>query len=361
LASEQDQAEFDAHFSRTVHALRARLEAEPSVAGVTFESALPGTYHYWRRIEMDAGGETSRDELDQEGPGRRVAGAAVVPGYFAVMGADVLQGRDFASSDAGAEARTVVVNQSFVTRVLGGRNPIGRRLRYLGSNENWDGIALGDEPGPWYRIVGVVPDLGMTNGSSPGIVGAGIYHAVPEGDPRAARIFVHVAGGARPFTSRLRSIAADVEPSLGLGDLQTADGAKDDTLRFYSFWFWLVVGVSSVALFLSLAGIYAVLSFTVARRTREIGVRVALGARPIAVVRAILRRPLIQAGSGIGVGWILTVALMGGATWGGYRALPWLQLLAYGALMTAVCLLAAVVPAYRALAVEPTEALREDG
>jgi ABC-type antimicrobial peptide transport system permease subunit len=170
-----------------------------------------------------------------------------------------------------------------------------------------------------------------------------------------------VNGDARTFASRLRSIAAEAEPSLGLGELQTADRAKDDNLRFYSFWFWLVVGVSSVALLLSLAGIYAVMSFTVARRTREIGVRVALGARPVRVVRTILRRPLIQAGSGIAAGWALTVALLGGASWGGFGGLPWIQLVGYGALMTAVCLLAAVVPARRALAVEPTEALREDG
>ncbi len=118
---------------------------------------------------------------------------------------------------------------------------------------------------------------------------------------------------------------------------------------------------SSVDRVLSLTGIYAVLSFTVARRTREIGVRVALGSEPRQVVAAVFRRPLTQVGLGIGTGVAVIAAVaLAGADW---RVTPRgvALLVAYAALMTGVCLLACLVPTRRALRVQPTEALRAEG
>jgi ABC-type antimicrobial peptide transport system permease subunit len=125
--------------------------------------------------------------------------------------------------------------------------------------------------------------------------------------------------------------------------------------------------LTAIALLLSLAGIYAVLSFIVARRTREIGVRVALGASQRRIVSAIFRRPLIQVGSGVVAGGILIAAAAEGITHtqmsnaGSGMSLGLLvQLVGYAALMFGVCLLACVVPTRRALRVEPTEALRAE-
>jgi ABC-type antimicrobial peptide transport system permease subunit len=115
----------------------------------------------------------------------------------------------------------------------------------------------------------------------------------------------------------------------------------------------------AVALLLSLAGIYAVMSFAVARRTREIGIRVALGASARGVVIGVFRRPLTQVGLGIAVGAVLVLWLMGGMK----RLLPIEELAVLGAyvlFMTGVCVLACIVPTRRALRVEPTEALRAD-
>ena len=122
------------------------------------------------------------------------------------------------------------------------------------------------------------------------------------------------------------------------------------------FWVRLLGVVSAVAMLLSLAGIYAVMSFTVARRTREIGIRVALGAPRRRVVAAVFARPLAQVGLGVAAGCVLT-AMFGDSVQPAALA----GALGYSVLMLGVCLLACVVPTRRALDVQPTEALRADG
>jgi predicted permease len=348
-------------FGRSAQALEARLEAEPSVAGVTFARSVPGTEGSWRRIEMDGGGEAPRNELDEKGEGRWVWGALVAPDFFEVLEIDVAQGRMFDAGDVDPVARTVLVNQPFVDEVLGGRNAVGRRIRYLRSNDGWDGGARGDEPGPWYRIVGVVPALGRSNGPPSGAPRARLFHAVAPGSAWAPTLLVHVNGDPAGFGARLREIAAAVEPDLALLSLQPLDLAREQDLRFLSYWVRLIVLVSAIAMLLSLAGIYSVMSFTVARRTREIGIRVALGAGPVRVLSAIFRRPLLQIGAGLLAGLLLSLLLGGGidgkALWGK----PLMILLGYAALMIVVCLSACVVPTMRALSIEPSEALGADG
>jgi ABC-type antimicrobial peptide transport system permease subunit len=170
-----------------------------------------------------------------------------------------------------------------------------------------------------------------------------------------------VNGDPAGFGARLREIAAAVEPDLALLSLQPLDLAREQDLRFLSYWVRLIVLVSAIAMLLSLAGIYSVMSFTVARRTREIGIRVALGAGPVRVLSAIFRRPLLQIGAGLLAGLLLSLLLGGGidgkALWGK----PLMILLGYAALMIVVCLSACVVPTMRALSIEPSEALGADG
>jgi ABC-type antimicrobial peptide transport system permease subunit len=134
----------------------------------------------------------------------------------------------------------------------------------------------------------------------------------------------------------------------------------ESELKFLDFWFRLLLLVSSVALILSLAGIYAVMAFTVARRTREIGVRVALGADRRRVIAAIFRRPLAQIALGILVGTAVVAVLVRGIV--GELSPREIGLVgAYVLVMAGVCMLACIVPTRRALRVEPTEALREEG
>ena len=162
---------------------------------------------------------------------------------------------------------------------------------------------------------------------------------------------------------QVREIAAAVDPTLRLSGFQRLNEVNNEVLWVVALWLRASIVMTAVALLLSLAGIYAVMSFVVARRTREIGVRVALGGSRRSVVAAIFRRPLIQVGFGILAGAALIAAggnmetEMPGLS-GGLSFQDVAFILAHALLMLAVCLLACVVPTRRALSIEPTQALR---
>jgi len=144
------------------------------------------------------------------------------------------------------------------------------------------------------------------------------------------------------------------------------DEVADDLLWILRLWLRITAAVTGIALLLSLAGIYAVLSFTVARRTREIGVRVALGANRRTVITAVFRRPLTQVGIGIAVGAALIYLGADVLSRTEFQNAPIslsprqvALLVVYAAFMLGVCLLACVVPTRRALRIQPTEALRD--
>ena len=189
---------------------------------------------------------------------------------------------------------------------------------------------------------------------------SGIYHPAAPGTVYPAHVAVRVKGNPEAFTPRLRAIATEVDPTVRLYDIKPLDQGSLTELEFIKFWVRLLLATSLVAIVLSLAGIYAVMSFTVAKRTREIGIRVALGSTRVRVITAIFTRPLIQVALGIiaGVGILISLTRLGNS-----QPIPLTLLGAfvlYGIFMMAVCMLACIVPTRRALRVDPTEALRGD-
>jgi putative ABC transport system permease protein len=343
-------AAFVARRQATLRELERRLLAEPGVVGVTLAERLPRMDHPPHMIEVDSGG--AAPEHPAFPGGYRTSSAAVDADYFDVLGAPVRAGRAFHAGDLAPDSRVVIVNESFVRLVLGGRNPIGRHLRdRYGArgprSGNW-------EPGPWHEIVGVVPDLGMSKATDPKV--AGFYHPLAADGVGPLHVAVHVHGGdAAAFAPRLRAVAAAVDPTLRVDAVARMDTLSDRGIEFGMFWVRLLAVVSAVAMLLSMAGIYAVMSFTVTRRTREIGIRVALGASRRRVVVAVFTRPLAQVGLGIVAGAVLTAMVNGRAT-----PAALVGALVYAVLMLGVCLLACVVPTRRALRVEPTVAMRVD-
>ncbi len=343
-----------ARYVTALEVLRQRVAAEPGVEGVTFVDNLPRLPHRDYYIEVQ-GAHSATDST----PRPEASVATIEPNYFEVLKAPILAGRAFNLSDYANRAvpSVVIVDQAFVDQVLRGRNAIGQRVR-ISSNRYWSAAA--NEPGaPWSEIVGVVKDMGMDNVASRGRP-SGFY--VPAGIESAQldQMVVHVRGDPLSIAPKVRAIATSVDPTLRLYDFQRLDQVVNDLLWIMSLWIRATAGLTALALLLSLAGIYAVLSFTVVRRTREIGVRVALGASSGRVVIAIFRRPLTQVALGVAAGGLvigaLAVAISGGALSLQNIAL----LVAYVALMFGVCLLACAVPTWRALRVEPTVALRSE-
>ena len=180
-----------------------------------------------------------------------------------------------------------------------------------------------------------------------------------------------VRGRGDPLTAalRIREVATSVDPSLRIEEMTRLDHVANDNLWFNRLWLRITMGLTGVALLLSLSGIYAVLSYTVARRTREIGVRVALGANARGVITSLFRKPLTQVVLGVLAGTLL-IAL---AAFGlqhtyefaaykgrGLKAGEIAMLIGYAILMVGVCMTACVVPTMRALRVQPMEALRAE-
>jgi putative ABC transport system permease protein len=338
-----------ARFESAVRRAREDLAAVPGVARASLADKLPLMWNGHNFIEMDEGGQGPTD-ADFVG-GHRISSAAVEPDFFSTFEATPIAGRLLTPGDYVGAPQVVVVNQSFVEKVLGGRNAIGRRIKYR--------IASGEgQPRPeqrWLEIVGVVRDLGMA--VPPGPMTAGAYLPLRLPDVDSVMVAARVSGDMTATTNALRSIVAKADPTLRVSDVQPLSQVTANGLMTINFVVGALSVVSLAALVLALSGIYAVMSFTVSRRTREIGIRVALGSQPSRVVLSILRRPLIQVSTGIVFGGFLTylIASLADVTLGSS-----LGLLGYALVMLGVCLLACVVPTRRALKVDPIAALRAE-
>jgi predicted permease len=343
--SNVDRSTLVERYASTVGELERRLEADPGVVSVTAASGLPRMYHAWRPVEVleDAPAPPEGDDR-----GHIASPAYVALDYFETLGAPLVAGRSFSSADQVPEARTVIVNASFVRNVLGGRNAIGRHVRYRARPE-----APTTTDGPWYQIIGVVPDLGTRSGAGPH-GNHGIYHPL-ERSRYPIWVAAHVRGAPMDFTREIREIAQRIDPALEIhSPMPLAEVARSD-VNFYDFWITLVIVVCVIAVVLSLAGVYAAMSFAVSRRTREIGIRVALGAGRRGIVLSIFRRPLLQIGAGILLGTVLTSSIFAEG-----QESPLVFVGSFIVAMAGVTSLACIVPTRRALAVEPSEALRSE-
>jgi predicted permease len=342
LGADTSAAAFQARYLAAAQKLETRLQSEPGVAGVVFAQHLPSQYHPNHQVEVDEGAVPPHDER-----GHLVGSSQVDPTFLDVLGVSMLSGRWFSTSEARPDARVAVVNQAFVDRVMGGKNPIGRRVRYVGSQD--------PTTQPWFEIIGVAPDVGIRSGWGP----AGIYHPLVRTAMYPLNAAIHVWGDPKAFAPRVRAIATDVDVALRLTDLMPLKDVVSGEVSFQGFWVRLTTMVTGMVLLLSLVSIFAVMSFAVSRRTREIGVRVALGGSRWRIVRAVFRQPLRQLGLGLLAGTVLVWVLQGGTDNGVPTAKELLTLGAYTALIAVVCLIACLVPTRRALAVQPTEALRD--
>jgi hypothetical protein len=291
----------------------------------------------------------------------------VDPDFFDVFQTPVLAGRGFAPSDTGSGANTVVVNQLFVNQTLAGRNAVGRRIRYQVADAQ--GVR---KPGPWFEIIGVVRDLVPDPGAPMSLDNPAdpvVYHTLGSNrtDSYPLYLATHVkSGDPMAVLPMLHRVAAEISPQLRLSDIQRLDQATSYDARGWNGFANFILLVSAIALVLSLACIYAITSFTVSRRTREIAVRVALGAQISTVVATVFRGPFVQVAVGVGVGCVMMGALVALSMRDadvavGAVARHGALLLAYGAAMMGVCALACVGPLLRVFRVEPTDVLRDDG
>jgi predicted permease len=331
----------------TQRALVDRLKSEPGVRAVAVGSVLPRMEHQNSRVELADGAE----------PLSRARIGMVDVDYFAELRQPILSGRAFDAGDLRDGAHVVIVNTSFVTNTLGGANPLGRRLRFL----SWDEKI---PPGPWYEIVGVVGHLGMRSVNAD--ADDGVYRPLAPGAMQPVHFAVELGSAPLDFAPRLREIGRDVGPQAVISTPSTLDR------QFEGDWYILAAAVAGglvfvgVLLTLAASAIYAILSFTVVQRTREIGIRVALGADRTKVVLDVVRRALLQIGVGVAVGmipasWIFLETQRSVAPDQPIWLAVLLALLPGVAIMVTVALVACAAPTLRALRISPADALRGDG
>lgn len=332
-----------ARLAEAQHELLDRLRAEPGVRGVTLAAAMPGQVPALRRFDVEGLPSSSSESW-----GWRGWGSFVAVGFFEALGVPATAGRTLTEVDL--ETRAVVVNRSFVDEILGGRSAVGRLVRVA--------VRPGGEPNPWQEIVGVVEDLGV-NPLATGGAQAMVYEPVPAGRLASFTIAVRVSGDPLVLQPRLREIVLETSPALRVQQVNSLDRLAHEDQKVGLVLAAMVLTGVAVALLLSTSGIYALMAFTVQRRTREIGIRTALGATPSNIVSAMLSRTLGRIAFGVVAGLAIALAL-GWADHGRpsfqYDATLYLGM---AALLGAVALVACLVPARRGLRIEPTEALRD--
>lgn len=323
--------------------MATRIEAEPAVTDVTSAMTVPGGESRIRIVT---------DEAPQGTPAEHDVNVnRVALDFFDAFDARVLAGRGF--TDTRIEA--VVVNRTFAQRVFGGDNALGRRVRYA-ETRNDDGTV---GPGTrWYEIVGVVSDL-YTNAISPEVTPPVLYHPLEPAKTPATLVVRTGGGDPAAMADRLRTLATSLEPDVRVGTASLTRTYEQDRLALRLVM--LVVGAIVISvLLLSSAGIYSLVSFTVSRRYREIGVRTALGADPGQLLRSIFARAAGQIILGLVTGVVSVLvldSLSGGGLLGG-RQMILLPAISFTMFLAGV--LAVVGPARRALRIQPVEALRQD-
>jgi predicted permease len=322
---------------------------------------LPAVESAGATTELPVSGSTSGTAFEFDGrpveAGRLppiVHFSTVTPGFFPTMRIALLGGSDFESGDLREGVRTVIVNRAAAEQFWPGQDPVGRRVRNAGSSD----------PGarPWYLVKGIVADVrheGLREPPRPLI-----YFPLNPTDDRAPRAFNYVIRGAgvQARAETVRQAVWALNPDLPVAALQMMDEVVERSVTQFTFTMLTLVIAAGIALVLGAVGLYGVLSYAVSLRTREIGVRIALGAQPSRVKRGVIANAAVITGIGLLVGALGAAAvtrLLSGLLYE-TRPLDTATFAGMAGLLFAVGLVASYLPARKAASVSPTEAMRTD-
>jgi macrolide transport system ATP-binding/permease protein len=319
-----------------------RVKAIPGVESAALAERLPFSINYNRNAVFLP---------DRHGPndkGLVVDVARVSPEYFGTLGVPILQGRNFTSVDTPTSPGVIIVNEAFARKYWPGQDPIGRRMR------------LRTYDGPEFQVVGVTADYKVSTvgeASTPYV-----HYATSQRLDSAEEIVARTHGDAGALVNAMRRELTALEPNVLFLDQQTMDAQVSATLLPAKAGAMGVGAVGVVAMLLASIGLYGVIAYAVARRTREIGIRMALGAKPGSVVGMVMRQGLGIAAVGVAAGSLLALGAaraVAGALYGVSFVDPIAWVGSILALLT-VATLANVVPARRASVVDPSTALRAE-
>jgi predicted permease len=332
--------------ARLLSDVHRRLEALPSIAAAGAATRLP--------LNMGAGLPTVAITLEDrpETPNEQspwTITTTVMPGYFEALGIRLLQGRTIEPRDASDAQPVAVISRSMASAYWADVDPVGRRLR-LGS----------DPAAPWLTVVGVVDNVRPADPTSPQV--RQMYLPFAQSPGRVLVYFVATRDAPLSRLQDVRLAVRDVDPELPVLDLQPMTEVMATALSGSEFGRKSLQVNAAIAVLLALSGVYSVVAFAVARRRREIAIRVAVGGSPSSIVALLLRQALRPALVGLVIGLALSALLSRAITlmlWG----VDPLDPLTYALTTFALCFAAAaasVVPAIRAMRANTVAALRAE-
>jgi predicted permease len=284
--------------------------------------------------------------------------ADVTPGYFEAMGARLLRGRFFDARDAAAAPKVVIVDEKLANRFWPNQDPIGRRM-YRPTDLN-NIIAITDKT-VFFTVVGVVREIKLHDLAEGSKTVGSYFFPMDQDASRAITFALKTAGDPAALTGSVRAALSALDRELPVFDVQTMEQRMDRSLMSRRSPVLLSLAFGGVALFLSAIGIYGVLAYLVTQRTKEIGIRIALGSSARAIFELVLREGLLLIGAGFAAGAIGAVALRRAleSQLFGVSATDPVVLGVVSLLLVATAALACALPARRATRIDPIVALSE--
>jgi putative ABC transport system permease protein len=332
-------AEMDSYYRQIL----AAVKSAPGVAHASVVTGMPLQYH------SDDMGFTIVGEQKYTDPSQRPDAGfdGVTPGYFKTFGVQVVRGREFNDQDTATSVRVAIVNEELVRHYLNGKDPLGQRLS----------IEKVGAPVEW-QIVGVSHSVRYgVREDSPQIIVPFSQSPLPN-----VNIGVRTVGDPAAMTRTVAAAVHSVDPQIAFATPRTLDEVKDHVLAGDRFTMDLFGSFAGLAIVLAAIGIYGVMAFAVSQRTREIGVRIALGASKGNISKLIVREGSVLAlvGLVVGLGGALFVGRAMQSTLYGVKALDLTVFGVVAGILFAIALLASYLPARRAAAIDPVTALRSE-
>ncbi len=324
--------------------LKSELESIQSIPGVHSvgaSSSLPLThYHLGASITVEG------QPTPPRGQGPSAPTMMVSPAYFRTLHVPLLAGHPFSQDDTDQSIPVAIINASFAQRFFGKADPLGKRIHY------------GEPSNPWVTIVGITADVhheGLEKESN-----SELFLPYAQNFPFQVGIAVRSTLPPATLLPAIRQQIAKIDPAQPIFDIATMDHRLSESTGSRRTQTALISSFAFIALCLAAIGVYGVLSYAVSQRTREIGIRMALGAQKGTILRSVVRRGALLALSGIVIGLAISFAIVRYLTSFLYhvRPLDWISFTVAAVLLLALAILASYIPARRAANVDPMTALR---